>query len=46
MKKISHRGYRFPPEIMHQAIWVYLRFTVSLRDVEDLAERGVALSAR
>ena len=44
-KKISYRGYRFPPEIIHQAIWLYLRFTLSLRDVEDLlAERGVALS--
>ena len=40
MKKISYSGYRFPPEIIHQAIWLYLRFTLSLRDVEDLlAER-------
>ena len=45
MKKISYRGYRFPPEIIQQAIWLYLRFTLSLRDVEDLlAERGVAVS--
>ena len=45
MKKISYSGYRFPPEIIHQAIWLYLRFTLSLRDVEDLLEeRGVALS--
>ena len=36
MKKISYRGYRFPPEIIFQAIWLYLRFTLSLRDVEDL----------
>ena len=36
------RGYRFPPEIIHQAIWLYLRFTLSFRDVEDLlAERGL-----
>ena len=35
MKKTSYRGYRFPPEIIHQAIWLYLRFTLSLRDVED-----------
>ncbi len=41
----SASGYRFPPEIIHQAIWLYLRFTLSLRDVEDLlAERGVAVS--
>src|ERR1700729_3874651 len=45
MQKISDSGYRFPPEIIHRAIWFYLRFTLSLRDVEDLlAERGVAVS--
>ncbi len=45
MKKISYAGYRFPPEIIQQAIWLYLRFTLSLRDVEDLlAERGLAVS--
>ena len=45
MNKISYSGYRFPPEIIQQAIWLYLRFTLSLRDVEDLlAERGVAMS--
>jgi putative transposase len=45
MEKISYAGYRSPPEIIHQAIWLYLRFTLSLRDVEDLlAERGVAVS--
>ena len=45
MNKISYCGYRFPPEIIQQAIWLYLRFTLSLRDVEDLlAERGVAVS--
>ena len=44
MNKISYSGYRFPPEIIQQAIWLYLRFTLSLRDVEDLlAERGVAV---
>jgi transposase-like protein len=36
MKRISYSGYRFPPEIIQQAIWLYLRFTLSLRDVEDL----------
>src|SRR5450631_2995597 len=45
MKKISYRGYRFPPEIIQQAIWLYLLFTLSLRDVEDLlAERGIMVS--
>jgi transposase-like protein len=45
MKRISYSGYRFPPEIIQQAIWLYFRFTLSLRDVEDLlAERGIAVS--
>jgi transposase-like protein len=45
MQKISYSGYRFPPEIIHQAILLYLRFALSLRDVEDLlAQRGVAVS--
>jgi putative transposase len=46
MTKINYAGYRFPPEIIQQAIWLYLRFTLSLRDVEDLlAERGIAVSS-
>jgi transposase-like protein len=45
MKNISYAGYRFPPEIIQQAIWLYLWFTLSLRDVEDLlAERGISVS--
>ena len=45
MQKISYDGYRFPPEIIRQAIWLCLRFTLSLRDVEDLlAERGIVVS--
>jgi putative transposase len=45
MQKISYDGYRFPPGIIRQAIWLYLRFTLTLRDVEDLlAERGIMVS--
>src|SRR5579863_5231473 len=45
MPKVSYSGYRFPPEIIQQAIWLYLRFTLSFRDVKDLlAERGIAVS--
>jgi transposase-like protein len=45
MTEISYAGYRFPPEIIHRSIWLYLRFTLSFRDVEDLlAERGITLS--
>ena len=44
MTKISYSGYRFPPVII-QAIWLYARFTLSFRDVEDLlAERGILVS--
>ena len=40
-----YRGYRFPPEIISYAVWLYLRFSLSLRDVEELlAERGVAVT--
>jgi len=45
MTKISYAGYRFPPVIIQQGIWLYLRFTLSFRDVEDLlAERGIVVS--
>ncbi len=45
MTKISYAGDRFPPEIIQQAIWLYLRFALTFRDVEDLlAERGIAVS--
>ena len=37
--------HRFPPEISQHAIWLYLRFTLSYRDVEELlAERGLDIS--
>jgi hypothetical protein len=45
MTKISYSGYRFPPVMIQQAIWLYARFTLSFRDVEDLlAERGITVS--
>src|SRR6266704_7041589 len=41
----SYRRHRCPPPVIRHAVWLYLRFTLSLRDVEDLlAERGVAVS--
>ena len=44
-QQCNYRGYRFPPEIISQAVWLYHRFTLSLRDIEDLlAERGVIVS--
>ena len=45
MTKISYSGYRFPTEIIQQVIWLYVRFTLSFRDVEDLlTERGIVVS--
>ena len=36
---------RFPGDVIRQAVWLYFRFTMSLRDVEDLlAERGIDVS--
>src|SRR5215208_29171 len=45
MDQFSYRRHRFPPSIIQHAIWLYLRFTLSYRDVEDLlAERGLEIS--
>ena len=42
MGPLCYRRHRFPPEIIQHAIWLYLRFTLSYRDVEELlAERGL-----
>jgi putative transposase len=41
----SYRGYRYPAEIISHAVWLYFRFSLSLRDVEELlAERGVTVT--
>ena len=43
--RFRYRGHRFPPEIIGYAVWVYRRFCLSFRDVEDLlVERGIILS--
>ena len=39
------RRHRFPAEIIAHALWLYYRFPLSLRDVEDLlAERGITVT--
>ena len=41
-KKSLYHGYRFPQEIISHAVWLYYRFCLSFRDVEELlAERGI-----
>ena len=45
MAPLCYRRHRFPAEIIQHAIWLYLRFTLSYRDVEELlAERGLDIS--
>ncbi len=45
MHHLSFKRYRFPPDIIRHSIWLYARFTLSFRDVEDmLAERGLDIS--
>ena len=45
MTPISYDRHRFPPDVICHAVWLYLRFTLSYRDVEELlAERGLDVS--
>src|SRR5918997_3352675 len=45
MPPISYARHQFPAAIIQHAVWLYLRFTLSYRDVEDLlAERGLDVS--
>jgi putative transposase len=46
LQSISFRRHRFPKDIIRQTVWLYFRFTLSLRDVEEmLAERGIDVSS-
>src|SRR5215207_5284392 len=45
MQPISYKRHQFPAEIIRHATWLYLRFTLSYRDVEELlAERSIETS--
>jgi putative transposase len=45
MGSLTYRRHRFPASIIQHAVWLYLRFTLSYRDVEELlAERGIDVS--
>ena len=45
MRPISFKRHRFPPDVIRQAVWLYFRFTLSFRDVEEmLAQRGIEVS--
>ena len=45
MRTPTYKNHRYPIEIVGRAIWLYLRFNVSLREVEEMMlERGVIVS--
>ncbi len=45
MRQLQFKRHRFPPDIIRHSIWLYARFTLSLRDVEEmLAKRGLDVS--
>ena len=45
MRLISYKRHRFSAEVIGHAVWLYFRFTLSFRDVEDLlAQRGIEVS--
>lgn len=42
MTRISYKRHRFPETVIQHAVWLYFRFTLSFRDVEEMmAHRGV-----
>ena len=45
VKPISFKRHRFPADVIRQAVWLYFRFTLSIRHVEELlAQRGIEVS--
>ncbi|MFD9286126.1 IS6 family transposase [Streptomyces mirabilis] len=45
VETVSYRGFRFPREVISHCVWLYYRFSLSLRDVEELMlERGIEVS--
>jgi putative transposase len=45
MRPLSFKRHRFPADVIRHAVWLYFRFTLSFRDVEEmLAQRGVDVS--
>ena len=47
IRRSRYLRHRFPPEIISHAVWLYHRYCLSFRDVEDLlAERGIIVLVR
>jgi putative transposase len=41
----DYKGFRFPPEMISHSVWLYLRFSLSFRDVEELlGQRGIIVT--
>ncbi len=43
MKQVSFKRHRFPPDAIRYAVWLYYRFTLSLRDVEELLPNAASM---
>ena len=41
MRAISYKRHRFPPDVIRHAVWLYFRFTLSSRDVQELLAQRV-----
>jgi len=45
VSEIFYARHRFPPEVIQRAVWLFFRFPLSIRDVEEvLAEHGIDVS--
>jgi putative transposase len=41
---LDDKGFRFPPEMISHTVWLYFRFSLSFRDVEELlTQRGIVV---
>jgi transposase-like protein len=46
MARLSFKRHRYPPDVIRRTVWLYFRFTLSFRDVEELlAQRGISAGA-
>ena len=43
MRQLFFKRHRFPPDIIRHSIWLYARFTLSYRDVEEMLAERVSL---
>ena len=46
MKPISFKRHRFPDDVIRHAVWLYFRFSLSFRDVEELLARCCQANAK